>query len=70
MIDVTTLHKGDALRYTADGRTSLVTVQSEPEVLGSHGSRSVTVGFGPGRWNRSVCNDGQAHGYYVLEVPA
>lgn len=65
-VDVLTLRKGDTIAYTADGRTDVVTVQTDPEHLGSPGSRAVTIGYGPGRWNRSVSNDGQAFGFYVL----
>jgi plastocyanin len=66
MIDVPTLAVGDKVTYTAEGRTHELTVQTAPDRFGSHDEKTVTVGYGPGRWNRSVSNSGQRMGFYAL----
>lgn len=67
MLDVNTLHTGDVVAFSTDSHRLVVTVQNEPEEFGQRNSRTVTIGFGPGRWNRSVSNAGQEMGFYVLE---
>lgn len=66
ILDINTLKVGDELVYTTDGRANTVTVQSAPEKFGAYDSRTVKVGFGPGRWNTSVSNDGQKNEFYRL----
>jgi hypothetical protein len=53
------LRQGDPVQVRSDGRYLAVTVQREihsadPGGFGSTESRRITVGFGPGRWNREV----------------
>lgn len=76
MTDVYELQVGDPVVVVADGRSHRVTVQRavDPGEFAAPESRTVTVGFGPGRWNREVSNAAQRAGYVQLyrdgEVPA
>lgn len=68
---IASLNDGDTVRVTRDGATSEYTVQrrssSEPGGFGHPDSASVTVGFGPGRYNFEVTAAGMAAGFYTVE---
>lgn len=65
------LHVGDVVTITRDGRDNTVTVQrslhrSDPGGFGSWDHSKVTVGYGPGRWNTEVSAAGLEAGHYSL----
>jgi hypothetical protein len=67
------LRQGDAVLLTRDGRTSEVTVQRPIRGMdgggfGSWDYSSVTVGYGPGRWNMEVNAAGIEAGSYALAL--
>ena len=68
---IASLAVGQSVILTRDGHDSAVTVQRR-EGLDVHrhpDGRTVTVGYGLGRWNTEVNADGLAAGYYALTVP-
>lgn len=65
-----TLRNGDTVTLTLDGRDIDVSVQHERRRMDGNGFgsidyASVTVGYGPGRWNMEV-NGGRPSVYPVL----
>lgn len=68
---IASLTVGQTVTLTRDGRDSTVTVQRR-EGLSVHrhsDARTVTVGYGLGRWNTEINAEGLAAGYYALSVP-
>jgi hypothetical protein len=73
VLQLAELNVGQAVRFTADGRSHDVTVTREFRGADGNGFGSleysvVTVGYGPGRWNTEVNAAGIAAGRYTLEI--
>lgn len=67
------LEVGDIVLLTQDGKEQAVTVQKtlhHADGFGAIYSQQVTVGYGPGRWNRSVSAASLAAGYVDLKPSA
>jgi hypothetical protein len=68
------LRAGDPVRIWQDGRAIEVTVtrefrRSDGGGFGSLDHSTISVGFGPGRWNTEVSGARIADGYVDLEIP-
>ena len=65
---IASLKVGDLVTITVDGRDILAVVQRREghEVYRHPDGRSVTVGYGPGRWNTEVSASSIADGYTPL----
>lgn len=63
-----TLHPGVSVIFTVDGRDHPCVVQRREEGFGHPDSKSVTIGYGPGRWNQEVNAAGLAAGNYRVRV--
>jgi hypothetical protein len=68
---ISQLKPGDPVLLTMDGRTMDVTVQRREglDVYRHSDARSVTVGYGPGRWNTEISAERIAAGYVAVEIP-
>jgi hypothetical protein len=66
---IASLNMGDPVRITVDGRAHDVTVQRREglDVYKHPDGRTVTVGYGPGRWNTEVSAERIAAGYVTVE---
>jgi len=62
------LQPGMSVILTEDGRDYACIVQRREEGFGHPDSKNVTVGYGPGRWNREVNAAGLAAGSYGLRI--
>lgn len=63
---VQNLHPGASVIITLDGREYPCIVQRRGTEMGHPDHQSVTVGYGPGRWNQEVTPAGLAGGHYKL----
>lgn len=71
--DLIKLSAGDQVRLLTDGRWLDLTVTREWRRMdgggfGSADHGAVTVGYGPGRWNREVTADQIVKGFVRIEV--